>query len=226
MNVLRCSLTISSLLLLSACSISDPFSNIEMTDYSTGENVANTTSFYWYTERQARAYRGSDYVRAASGQIYQTSYRWEEGHLRELIRSGQLNQKQNLVPFSLTLRFNEDGDPVYQDYRVDNQVIPLKLRQMKAYGEQAAQVAQHTKQRSQDGYALYQGIWDGKRFNACDGNIYRDLTFTQVLPSFLSQQLSQAPHYVAVAGSIDGKDIIATDLLVIADSDHKCINTN
>ncbi|MCV5838969.1 DUF1481 domain-containing protein, partial [Escherichia coli] len=65
---------------------------------------------------------------------YKSDYRWDEGELRELIRKGeQIDAKQKLVPFQIHIRFNKDGEAIYQQYRVNRKVLPLQREQLDRY---------------------------------------------------------------------------------------------
>ncbi len=186
--------------------------------------MGDATSLYWYTEKLASPMSAADYVTAGDYGWYKTDYRWSEGELRELIREGEkLKGEFGLVDYRVHVRFNKGGEAVYQQYRVDGKVLPVKADELERYKNDAYTVARLTKQQDKKGRELIQGYWNGATFETCSGQDYSRLEFNQTLPSFVVSRLAGVDNYVAFLGSTRTHRVIVEDLLMLADEDHACI---
>lgn len=219
-------ITLPLFLLLSGsligCSSNNDFDTLLKT-YTGGSRMGDATSFFWYTENLAFPYRGSDYIASTHDGWYQSYYTWAEGSVREIIREGRMLSDDKLVPFTLHLRFNGEGEAVYQQYRVNKQIRPLRNEQLEGYLKQAEAIAETTKKQSQQGLSLIQGVWDGETFETCDGEDYEKLEFNKTLPSFVIDRLANFDNYLAFLGSVRHGEVYIEELLMLDDEDHDCI---
>lgn len=211
---------------LLGCSSSAPTTNInQFSNYTGGRALGDATSLYWYTERLSFPYSAADYVTAGDYGWYMSDYRWEEGSLKELIREGeQRNDNQALVPYRIHVRFNQEGDAIYQQYRLDGKVLPLKGEKIAWLHQEAINIPDVTKEQRRNGTRLIQGYWDGSSFDTCDGKSYTQLEFNQTLPSFVVNRLASVESYTAILGSISGTSIVVNEMLLLADDGHDCIS--
>ncbi|MCK6265303.1 DUF1481 domain-containing protein [Vibrio sp. ZSDE26] len=221
-KLLLSSLIISSLV---GCSSSVSTPNLDQfSHHSGGKSMGDATSFYWYTERLSQSYTAGDYVFSGDYGWYKTDYRWNEGEVRELIREGeQIRQDVGLVPYRVHVRFNVKGEAVYQQYRIDDKVLPINEEQLLRYQQEAKSVAEVTKEFSRDGIELIQGYWDGSRFESCGGQSYEGIEFNQTLPGFVVNRLAEFDSYVAVLGKIRSNKVIIEDLLMLNSDSHDCV---
>jgi hypothetical protein len=212
---------LSSLLL--GCSATESIDS-QLKVYSGGSRMGDATSFFWYTEKSvALPYQGSDYVVSTSDGWYQTHYTWIDSSVREIVREGEMMVDDELVPFTLHLRFNAEGEAIYQQYRVDGKIRPLQDNALSGYLKQAEAIAATTKSQSQKNMALIQGVWDGKTFETCDGDEYSKLEFNKTLPSFVIDRLSNFDNYLAFLGNIRHGEVYIQELLTLDDEKHDCI---
>lgn len=211
--------------LLIGCSSSVPTPNLDQfSDYTGGQSMGDATSLYWYTEKLSLPYTAADYVSAGDYGWYKTDYRWDEGSLRELIREGeQLKDNQFLVPYRIHVRFNKDGEAVYQQYRLDGRVLPLKSDKLAWLKQEAANISNVTKEQSRENLKLIQGYWDGSTFDTCAGKSYTEVEFNETLPSFVVNRLSTIDSYAAFLGTTRGNRIVVNELLMLADDSHDCM---
>ncbi|MFA0372778.1 DUF1481 domain-containing protein, partial [Vibrio sp. 10N.222.54.F6] len=73
----------------------------------------------------------ADYVTMGDYGWYKTDYAWSEYVLREFVREGELRDDSlSLVPYRVHVRFNQSGEAVYQQYRLDGKVLPLQSVQL------------------------------------------------------------------------------------------------
>ncbi len=186
--------------------------------------MGDAASLYWFTDRLSIPLSAADYVVAGDYGWYQSQYRWEEGTVRELIREGeQLKGNQGLVPYKLHVRFNQQGEAVYQQYRLDGKVLPMKNAMLSQLLGEANNVATKTKKQHKDGLELIQGYWDGSEFETCSGEEYHKLAFNQSLPSFVVERLAGIDSFVAFVGSKEGDKLVIEDLLMLKDDNQSCI---
>ncbi|MGF1698420.1 DUF1481 domain-containing protein [Vibrio lamellibrachiae] len=210
---------------LIGCSSSVPTPNLDQfSHYSGGQSMGDATTFYWYTERLSQSYTAGDYVFAGDYGWYKTDYRWSDGEVRELIREGeQIRQDVGLVPYRIHVRFNVKGEAVYQQYRIDDKVLPINEEQLQRYQNEAKTVADVTKEFGREGIDLIQGYWDGSTFESCNGQTYDGIEFNHSLPSFVVNRLASLDSYVAVLGKTRSNKVIIEELLMLDTDSHDCI---
>lgn len=211
---------------LLGCSTTSPRPNLDQfSEYSGGLSMGDATSFYWYTEKLTKSNTAADYVSAGDYGWYKSDYRWDENQLREFIREGQqLSFSDNgLVPYRIHVRFNKEGDAIYQQYRLNGKVLPLQREQLQRYQQESLAIIDTTKQQNRDGVELIQGYWDGSEFETCSGREFNKFEFNQTLPSFVINRLASIDSYVAFLGRQSNRKLEVTELLMLADDDHDCI---
>lgn len=206
---------------LIGCSSSDGL-EWQLRTYTGGSRMGDSTSFFWYTENFSLPYEGADYVTSTNDRWYQTHYRWLDSKVSEIVREGDIVVEDDLVPFSLHLRFNPEGEAVYQQYRVDRKIRPLQDNVLQGYLKQAEAIAEATK--NQKALSLIQGYWDGEQFETCAGEDYAKLEFNKTLPSFVIDRLSSFDNYLAFLGTIKHGEVYIEELLMLADDNHDCID--
>ncbi|CAM3854221.1 DUF1481 domain-containing protein [Vibrio aquimaris] len=217
---------VSSLItcLILGCSTSSTLPNKEQYSYYTGgKSAGDATSLYWYTEKSASPSSAADYVTAGDYGWYHSDYRWSQGKLREMIREGERLKNDALVNYRIHIRFNKDGEAIYQHYRLDGKVLPIKPTELVQYVDEAKRAANVAKAQDKKGFRLIQGFWDGDHFETCEGKSYDHLEFNQTLPAFVVNRLSDVENYVAFVGSRRNNSVVVEDLLLLSDDGHKCV---
>lgn len=212
--------------MLAGCTTSLPYDPLQLqqvSQYSGGETEGDATRFYWYSERQNAPVSAADYVVSQRFGWYQSSYRWDEGELREVVREGMQPKAHQLVPYRVQIRFDKNGEAIYQQYRVDGKVLPLNQNQLAQYQQQADSLAEKTRQQNSQDLTLIQGIWDGEVFESCSGRDYNHLEFNQTLPDFVVSRLASLDSYVAFLGSADDDAVRIEQILTLDDDSHDCV---
>ncbi len=195
----------------------------QMKQLSGGQRTGDATSFYWYTEGVSQPVTASDYVVSETYGWYKTTYRWSEGAVREVVREGEQLKNNELTPYNVHMRFNKDGEAVYQQYRVNKKILPLNEGQLERYVLEAQAIRTMTKEQDKKGSELLQGYWDGETFESCDGKDYTNVEFNHTLPNFVMSRLSSLDNYVGFLGKIRNNTVFIDELLILADDDHDCI---
>ena len=173
-------------ILLFGCS-STPSPNIsQITESTSGQRQGDAVSLYWVTERLTKPETAADYVTAGDYGWYQSNYRWSEDSLREVIREGEkLIVGQGLTSYSVHIRFNSSGEAVYQQYRENNRVLPLRPEEIDQYKGSADLVLANTRGDNK----LYQGYWNGEIFETCEGQEFTKISFEETLPSYVIDRI-------------------------------------
>ncbi|MBW3697281.1 DUF1481 domain-containing protein [Vibrio sp. T187] len=211
--------------LIIGCSSSNPRSNLDQfVESSGGQVMGDATSFYWVTNKLTTPDTASDYVTVGDYGWYKSEYRWQDGNLREFVRQGeQRNSVNDLVPYRIHVRFNKENEAIYQQYRIDNRVLPIQAEQLQRYQKEANSVLERTQEQKSDGLELIQGYWDGSTFETCSGKEYEDLEFNQTLPSFVINRLASVDSYAAFLGSQSLGKVSVEELLMLAEDSQDCI---
>ncbi|CAM3775493.1 hypothetical protein VA7868_02546 [Vibrio aerogenes CECT 7868] len=217
-------LTCLSILLFGCSSSQHSPSLKKLEQLSGGERVGDAVSLFWYSDHAGSPYSASDYIQSDFDGGYQTSYRWQGSVLKELVREGTQTASENvLVPFKVHIRFDKNGDAVYQQYRLNGKVLPLSAESLNQYKNQANAIVAAVKKQDKQGLELIQGVWHGDHFETCSGYEYERVEFNQTLPGFVINRLSDLDNYMAFLGKVKNKRVYVDELLVLADEEHECI---
>lgn len=209
--------------------ITNTFSgSVEPVDLSGGELAGQQKAFYWYTRALSKPTIASDYVMLPANAWYKSSYQWQDGVIKEIVREGEMQQVEGgLKPFLVHIRFSAQGEAIYQRYRVDNQVLPLNQTDLDYYSKQASELVKKVDNIHDQGYQLVQGVWNGNTFEGCDGVQYRNIEFDQAdnMPDMIKQRLNSVHSYAAFIGSADkkSKTVTVEHLLSLDDANHGCV---
>lgn len=192
-----------------------------------GQIQGNTTSYYWYTRSLQRSITASDYVITGDNKWYKTSYRWEKNTLIEVIREGErLDSDNELIPYRMHVRYNGNGEAVYQRYNKDGRILPLMPSQLAQFQEQSTHLITKVEALNKDDIKLFQGEWDGEIFYSCDGKEYDQLDFNQILPNFVVARLSGLDSFISFLGQEtrrDKKAVKMSELLLLTDDSYSCV---
>lgn len=209
---------------LIGCSSSPSPSLNQFSNYTGGQTLGDATSFYWYTEKLTRPYSAADYVNMNDYGWYQSNYRWEGDTLREFVREGVQNEiETGEVTYRIHVRFNKDGEAIYQQYRRNGKVLPVKKAQLENYQREASLLVERVKEQDSDGLELVQGHWDGETLETCNGIEFSDIKFEESLPNFVVKRLAEVESYVAFLGSTRLTGARVEQLLMLAEGSKDCI---
>ncbi|MBL4828957.1 MAG: DUF1481 domain-containing protein [Aliivibrio sp.] len=211
--------------ILIGCS-SNPQQNtiIPSVHYTGGQVEGDVTSLYWYSQKLDKPINAADYVTLEDHSWYKTNYHWSNNILREIAREGKANNRDGqLEPFSVHIRYNSEGAPVYQQYRQNGKVLPLSSDNLLQYLKESQHIIRTVKTQDDKGIDLFQGIWDGEVFLSCDGKVFEELEFNKVLPSFVVSRLSSVESFFVFLGHSKEEVVSISNLLLLADEGYGCI---
>lgn len=192
-----------------------------------GQIQGDATSYYWYTRRLQQPIVASDYVTMGDYGWYKTTYRWEKETLVEAVREGEmLDSESELIPYSMHIRYNGNGEAVYQRYDKDGRILPLMPAQLIQFQDQSKYLVTKVEALNKDDIKLFQGEWDGETFYSCDGKQYDQLEFNQILPSFVVARLSGLDSFISFLGQEtrrDKNELKMSELLLLTDDSYSCV---
>ncbi|MCW8346246.1 DUF1481 domain-containing protein [Vibrio sp. ZSDZ65] len=216
-------LSILTVALIGCSSTPTPSIN-QYSQFTGGQTLGDATSLYWYTERLTQPYSAAEYVNMNDYGWYKSNYRWSGGELREFVREGLQNDPPNQpVEYRIHVRFNKGGEAIYQQYRRNGKVLPIKRAQLENYQREATLLTERVKEQDSDGLELIQGHWDGKTLETCNGIALQNIKFEQTLPDFVVQRLAAVESYVAFLGSTRLTGARVEQLLMLSEGDADCI---
>ncbi|AAW86891.1 DUF1481 domain-containing protein [Aliivibrio fischeri] len=192
-----------------------------------GQIQGDATSYYWYTRRLQQPIVASDYVTMGDYGWYKTTYRWEKETLVEAVREGEmLDSESELIPYSMHIRYNGNGEAVYQRYDKDGRILPLMPAQLIQFQDQSKYLVTKVEALNKDDIKLFQGEWDGETFYSCDGKQYDQLEFNQILPNFVVARLSGLDSFISFLGQEtrrDKNELKMSELLLLTDDSYSCV---
>ncbi|MGJ7096961.1 DUF1481 domain-containing protein [Vibrio hannami] len=212
-------------IILVGCSSSAPtVAPEQIVTMTGGQSVGDTTSLYWYTEKISQPFSASDFVASGDYGWYRSDYRWNSFKLKEVIRKGELLEENfELIPYETHLRFNDDGEAVYQRYRLDGKILPLTPEQIAHIQREAKALRTVTAEQNKKGERLFQGYWDGEKFTTCEGTTYKTLEFNQTLPTFVIKRLANLDSYAAFLGKRSPGKLTVSDIYMLHEDSFDCI---
>ncbi|CAH0524390.1 DUF1481 domain-containing protein [Vibrio hippocampi] len=209
---------------LIGCSSSTTQSLNRSSEYTGGQTLGDATSLYWYTERLSQPYEGADYVDMGDYGGYRSHYRWNDDSLVEFAREGVQNDiDAGTIEYKVHVRFNKSGEAVYQQYRRNGKVLPLRAAQLENYQREAQLLIQQVKKQDEEGLELIQGHWDGKQLETCNGIKFDDIRFEQKLPNFVIERLADVESYIAFLGATRLTGVRVEQLLMLKNSSADCL---
>lgn len=202
---------------------------VKSAELTGGEFDGQNNALYWLTVSASQPKIASDFVEQSNNAWYKTTYQWQSGVIEEIVRQGEMlpSGSQSLVPFLVHIRFNGDGEAVYQRYRVDNQILPLNQTDLASYSQDSEDLLDNVEELHSQGMELVQGMWNGETFESCDGNTYDNLQFEHApLPLMVKQRINGLTSYAAFIGktNIRHTHVSVNELLILDKASHGCIN--
>lgn len=202
--------------------------SVESAELSGGELEGTSKAFYWYTRALSKPKVASDYVQLPDNAWYKSSYQWQDGTIKEIVREGEMQKNQSgLKSFLVHIRFSAEGEAIYQRYRLDDQILPLDQNDLDYYSHQAEDVVNKVDDIHAQGFELIQGVWNGKTFESCDGIQYNELKFAQAsnLPTMIKERINGLNSYAAFIGKVDKKrkTVTVDKLLALDKANHSCV---
>lgn len=200
------SLILPVFLLIGGCSsFSDQ--TIPVETFITGQTAGDATSIYWLEQKQAFPISLKSRVYVGDYGHYDSESTWRAGVLRELRQQGEQFVDDEIQPFSLVLRFDDNGEAVYQRYRVGERVVPLSPSQIKTHQRSIEQSLGVVKALKAERARLIQGKMHNGELVACGSTRARNVAFDQPLPASVAKKIASGSHFIAALGKESATEI-------------------
>lgn len=168
----------------------------------TADVQGDSTAIYWLDERQGFPDTLTSMVMMGDYGQYATEYRFRKGVVREIQREGALLVDNAVKPVSMLIRYDSEGQAVYQQYRVNGDLLPIRATEMVRYAREAEQALTTARELHDNKRDFFQGYWDHGLFTACGSDKEKTLKFDLMLPDELVTRLEQKETFLAASGEV------------------------
>lgn len=206
--------------LLSACSHQAGIDAANIESKSGGEITETQRAWYWADVVDQQPLKAYDHVKRNNHTSYDSEYHWQNGVLSEVIRQGERMSRQGSErqTFRTHLRFDEQGQAVYQQDKVNQQVFPLTAHAIADIKQQADHVIT-TLLNSKSSRYLIQGFWDGQQFHSCHRRFH--YTLDDETTVLLAGKVT--PTYVAGMGYTTSQKVMVKQILDMDANRDSCL---
>ncbi len=137
MRVKASLLTVLTLLSLTGCGSTEMITPLTQT--ITADVKGDSTAIYWLDERQGFPETLTERVMMGDYGSYASEYRFRKGVVREIQRDGNILVDGKVQPISLLIRYDSEGQAVYQQYRLNGDLLPVRGTELVRYYREAEQ---------------------------------------------------------------------------------------
>ncbi|CZF85304.1 hypothetical protein GCE9029_04934 [Grimontia celer] len=213
----KASLLVSSLILtLAGCSSTEKIQPPVQTVTATVQGDA--TSIFWLDERQRFPETLSERVMMGDYGQYSSEYRWRKGVVREIQREGNILVDGELKQQSVLIRYDSEGQAVYQQYRLDGALLPIRSTELVRYYKQAEKALETAQALGKNNKNFFQGYWNEGVFEECGSGDVKTLKFSAEFPDYILQRLRQEDNFIAAAGKV-GRNTNTAETIIALDND-------
>ncbi|WP_245621572.1 DUF1481 domain-containing protein [Enterovibrio calviensis] len=218
---MRLALTpLATLLILSLAGCGSTESIKPPTQTQTAIVQGDATTIFWLDERQGFPEILSERVLMGDYGQYSTEYRWRKGIVREIHRDGEVMMDGKLTHQSFVIRYDSEGQAVYQQNRLDGDMRPLRNTDLARYYQQAEQALIQARELKKNGQLFFQGYWSEGILDECDTGREKKLSFEVALPNFIVQRLNQEDNFIAAVGNV-GRKTNTVDAIIALNNDSE-----
>ncbi|MGF1867856.1 DUF1481 domain-containing protein [Enterovibrio norvegicus] len=178
----------------------------------------DATSIYWLDERQSFPETLTEKVLLGDYGQYSSEYRWRKGVVREIQREGDVLIDGKLKHQAVLIRYDSEGEAVYQQYRVDGDLLPLRTTELVRYAREAEQALANTREQVKKKQTFFQGYWSEGVLEACNTGKEKALTFNVSFPDYLFERLNKEDNFLAAVGKVGRKEN-TVDTIIALDKD-------
>ncbi|MDD1783848.1 DUF1481 domain-containing protein [Enterovibrio sp. ZSDZ35] len=221
MRVIAAPLFSLLVLALAGCSSTEAIVPVKTTQ--TAAVQGDATSIYWLDEKQTFPETLSEIVLMGDHGQYQSEYRWRKGVVREIHRKGTVLDGGKLKEQSILIRYDSEGQAVYQQYRLDGDLLPIRSTELVKYYRQAEQSLANAKTLGKESQDFFQGYWKAGTFEECGSSSEKTLTFDTVLPDYLLQRLNPQRNFLAAVGEVGRRSNTVNEVIMLGAGDTPCL---
>lgn len=188
----------------------------------TADVKGDSTVIYWLDERQTFPDTLTSLVIMGDYGRYATEYRFRKGVVREIQREGRMLIGESVQPISLLIRYDSEGQAVYQQYRVNGDLLPVRPTELVRYFNEAEQALTASRKLHADNRDFFQGYWNEGHFEECGSGAEKTLAFDVVLPDYVLQRLRQEDNFLAATGKAVRNTITVSQIIALDNDSADC----
>lgn len=198
-----------------------------LTQTITAEKKNEISHIYWLDEDKNKPVNLSQLTLKGNVITHKSEYRWVDGVIREILSDGKQRIDGQLKHQLLKIRYDSQGIAVFQNYRLDGDLLPIKNDDLIAYYQQAQNVLAKTRELQKNQQDFFQGYLEKNTdssllLKTCQNN-EEMLTFNAKLPSPLMQHMLNKKHFIAAIGNTQKAPYQLENIILLEDSDANCI---
>ncbi|AMG30807.1 DUF1481 domain-containing protein [Grimontia hollisae] len=217
----RAYLLVSSLFLtLAGCSSTEILQPSVQTVTATVQG--NTTRIFWLDERQRFPETLTELAIMGEHGQYSSEYRWRKGVVREIQREGNTLIDGELKHQWVLIRYDSEGQAVYQQYRLNGVLLPIRSTELVRYYQQAQKALEAAQTLGKNKKYFFQGHGNQREFEECGTGDVKTLKFTVAFPDDIQQRLRQEDNFIAAVGTVEGDINTVETMIVLGDGSVNC----
>lgn len=132
---------------------------------------------------------------------YQTEYRWLNGVVREIQQTGKVLFAGELRSQSFLIRYDSEGQAVYQQHHFDDEVRPIHLSELNQYYAKAKAALLTAQTQLKKNQVFFQGYWREGVFETCFDDREVKLDFGGLFSTKVYARLKYEDNYIAAIGT-------------------------
>ncbi|MFD2176941.1 DUF1481 domain-containing protein [Veronia pacifica] len=189
----------------------------------TGSVSDQASRIYWLDTIKDAPSRLTEKTTLGREGHYDADYRWRAGVLREVILQGSVRDGDKMLPMSVHIRYDTNERAVYQKYRLNGSVLPLRKAELVKYAREANFSLESAKAASKAGIRFFQGYWSDGELTECDTDKTKTLKFMPSFPRFVKQRLEMEDNFIAAVGSVGNTSNLVSGIIALDTDSADCI---
>ena len=215
---MRLALTVFAVFILNGCASIQ--SSQPLSQYVTAIAKDDQRQIIWLDERVNTPEKLTQLMLFGRAGYYQTEYRWNEGVLREIDREEEKVVDGELSNISMRIRFDHNGQAVYQQYLVNDEIFPIKNDQLTRYYKQAQSTYQTAQSLIEQNKFFFQGYIQEGKIRECGTNRNKLLTISD--PLYANDIFDNEKRFIAAMGTVSFMRNTAEVVIALEDADFPC----
>lgn len=182
----------------------------------------DSTRIFWLDERLGHPEKLTELFLKGSETQFNTEYRWLDGVVREIQGEGDVWIEGKLKNQSFIIRYDSKGLGVYQNNRVDGDLLPIKNVELNRYYQQSKNAFKTAKGLEKGKQFFFQGHLRNRTFENCTSNVRKTLRFDKTFPSNWNEKINSDEFFIAAVGRIGGKTDVVEEIVYLGELNKPC----
>lgn len=188
----------------------------------TAMTQGDTSHIYWLDERLNIPQTLTELTLMKGDAKYSREYRWVDNVVREIQGEGDVWIDGKFRHQSFIVRYNSKGLGVYQDNRLDGDLLPIRNTDLVRYYEASQYALKKVKELQKNKEVFFQGHVKNKTFVSCTSDAKKTLIFDENLPLDLIKKVNAPEYFIAAVGGVGGKTDIVEEIIYLGKGNESC----